>query len=120
LPGGKGPSREIDQPKRIPIELEIWACALWGHTTTLILSRDGGLYYLGLAPVPSRTGSVTTLQQLANAATRVVPRTNAPFPLPGSHSTETPVRIGELPPSVISALKAGVLLGQEEQETDPR
>jgi hypothetical protein len=78
------------------------------------------LYYLGLAPVPPRTGSVTTLQQLANVATRVVPRTNAPFPLPGSHYTETPVRIGELPPSVMAALKAGVRFGQEEQETNLR
>jgi hypothetical protein len=104
LPHWFGLSKHLRKPTRIPIKLDVWAWQLEQDTTKL-LTRRGNIYYMGKRPGSgTRTASV---QQAINKSSRWIPGLPPLFARPGEDWSEKPVKIGKLPPEVISALRNG-------------
>jgi alpha-tubulin suppressor-like RCC1 family protein len=114
-----GHSKHLAAPKRIPLDLDPWAWSV-GENTTRILTRDGKIYYMGKRPGSARTTTGTAA--VKNAINNSVSRTGLPslFARPGEEWSRTPAEMGELPPSVVSALKAGVRVSGGEGSADRR
>jgi alpha-tubulin suppressor-like RCC1 family protein len=102
LPHWFGLSKHLGRPKRIPIKLDVWAWDI-GQNTTRILTRRGNIYYLGKRP--SSKSSPAAFKEAINKASQWIPGAPPLFAHPGEDWSEKPVKIGELPPEVISALK---------------
>lgn len=102
LPHWFGHSRHLGRPKRLPIELDVWAWDI-GANTTKILTTRGNIYYIGKRP--ASTSSPSQFKQVINKAARWIPGAPPLFARPGEDWSEKPVKIGELPPEVMSALK---------------
>lgn len=107
LPHWLGHSKHLSKPTRIPIDLEVWAWFV-RQNTTLLLTRDGSIYYMGKTPGSGRA-IPTRMASLKQNINRQLPRLGLPPPFarPGETWSQRPVKIGELPPSVISALQEG-------------
>lgn len=109
LPRRFGTESRVHQLTRIPFDLDVWALNHNGERT-LILTRDGGLYYMGLIPaapmrpkLPSNLG-VAIVKNLYHRASGHVAGSRL-MEDPDHEWSQRPVKIGELPPSVISTLK---------------
>lgn len=107
LPHWLGHSKHLGKPTRIPISLEPWA---WSpnENTTLLLTRDGSIYYMGKTPgsgAPSPKWGARAKKTINDRVTDLgLPSV---FARPGESWSRKPVRIGELPASVVAALKSG-------------
>lgn len=102
LPHWFGYSKHLGRPKRLPIKLDVWAWDI-GANTTRILTKRGNIYYLGKRP--GSTARPAQFKQAINKGSRWIPRMPPLFARPGEDWSEKPVKIGELPPEVMSALK---------------
>ena len=96
---------KIGKPTRLNTKLDIWAWSAAGEST-LILTRDGSFYYMGMTPNGrAKTGVIANIKATIN---RTASALFGGFRGPFSNSAPShahPVKIGELPESVISALK---------------
>lgn len=109
LPHWFGHSKHLDRPTRIPFGLDVWAWSI-KENTTLLLTRDGRLHSMGKTPGTGRPlapGGVVVLKSAINRETQRIPGMPKLFARPGESWSEKPVKVGELPPSVISALQSG-------------
>lgn len=108
LPRRFGSESRIRQLTRIPFDLDVWALSYSGETT-LILTRDGSIYYMGQAPgapihPASRMLGMAIVKNLYHRAAEQVAGARL-MENPHLKWSQKPVKIGELPPSVISTLK---------------
>lgn len=100
-------SKHLGKPTRLSLDLQLWAWSS-GKETTLLLTRDGSIYFMGRTPGSGRA-ALTGLAGIKNVINRELGRMGIPPPFArlGETWSQRPVKIGELPPSVISALKSG-------------
>lgn len=91
---------------RMKRRLDAWAWDLQ-HGTTIVLLRDGSFHYIGKRPeAPPRTGLIPSAKEMANEVILSFTSKPRPFPDPAEDYSSTPVKIGELPESVLGALKS--------------
>ena len=107
LPHWFGHSKHVARPTQIPIDLDVWTWDI-GENTTTILTRDGTFYYMGKSPASARsTRGLAAVKNTINQASRWIPGAPPLFARPGEEWSQSPVEMGKLPPSVISALRSG-------------
>ena len=97
---------KVGAPTPLHTRLDIWAWSAAGEST-LILTRDGSFYYMGETPNGRfTTGALAGIKATLNRAFRALPGGFQPFKSSVS-SSASPVKIGELPESVVTALRNG-------------
>ncbi|MGV3533500.1 MAG: hypothetical protein ACO1QR_14130 [Chthoniobacteraceae bacterium] len=95
---------KLGKPTRLNTKLDIWAWSAAGEST-LILTRDGSFYYMGMTPNGrAKTGVIANIKGTINRTFSALPGGFRTFSN-SAPSHAHPVKIGELPERVIESLK---------------